>query len=177
MTAHLPDVLVGVLVAFGTVYGLTYLGFYVAVIRQLSRAVGRGDVKGDPTPVLHPFRLNALAQNPDIDYRYGAFEIPRGGGLWLRGRRDPAGVYLSIVAYDLSLQSVLPRDGGGPTFLNGEDLRLGPNGNFEVWVSGEARSGVDWIDIGDLERGVLVVRHIGGAPDAMETVTVAPLDG
>ena len=166
--------LVGAMVGLGTLYGLVWLAFHLATERRLARALARGELIGEPGPTLHPFRLNALAHNPDIDYRYGAFEVPEGAVVRLRGRRAAEGVYFSVVLYDRYLQSVLPRAGVGPTVLNGDDLVEDADGGFTVVLSraepraaGTSAAG-NWLDVTDVPEGVVVVRHIGGGAPPME---------
>lgn len=160
------------LIGLGTLYGVIYLAFVAATEGRLRAAHARGEVIGVPGPTLHRFSINALAHNPDIDYRYGAYEVPEGHVVWLRGRMHGEARYLGIVLYDRLLQSVAADASEGPTTLNGDQLDLGDDGDFEVALCAEDPGVPNWLDVSHVPEGMVVVRHIGGAPEELETLEV-----
>ena len=164
-----------VLVGFGTLYAVLYLAFVAATEWRLKAAHARGDVHAVPGPRLHRFTQNALATNPDIDYRYGAYHVPDGHVVWIRGRVAPQGHYLVVVLYDRLMQSVADGTTVGPTVLNGDQLRIGADGAFEIALCAEDPGAANWLDVSTVPHGMVVVRHIGGAPDEVETLEVRPL--
>lgn len=165
-----------VLTAAAVWIGTLFFAFDAAAYRSLRRAVQRGDLSDIPSEEVRPVRMNALGQNPDITYRYTAYEIPQGKAAVMRGRVHPNATYTSIMVYDRLLQSIRPERTTGPTWVNKEGLQLDPRGCFELVLAHRDPGDRPWLDVSGAPRGIVFERHIGAAPDRMSRVEVLPID-
>lgn len=151
----------------GTLLGLVAVALHAATIGGLRRMIRQYRLPSEPGDRLHDFTIDALAHNPDIAYRFGAYAVPSGGAVLLRSRVHPDAAYTSVMIYDPLMQSVLPRAGGGPTLLNHEQLVREPDGSFVVVLSERDPGRPNWLDVTGVLRGVLCERHLGAVPDGV----------
>lgn len=135
----------------------------------LRRAVRDGRLDARVGGSLRSWRGSGMAEHPEAEYRYVAYEVPPGTRAIVRGRLDPRGRYYAIAVYDRWMQSL---SSPGPTFQSASALEVGPDGAFTLVLAHED-PGVPWLDVSAAPRGVLFERHLGGAPRAVSTLDPA----
>lgn len=166
---------VGTLAGLATILALCWLALDAIAYRSLRRAVARGDLSDETHDQVQRFRGNGFGQNPDIDYRYTKFRVPRGKAILLRGQVAPEAGYFSVIVYDTLMQSVLPELVRGPTLLNHEQLERSDDGHFTVVLAAEDPGRPNWLDTSATAEGIVFERHIGGAPEAPSTLEIVDL--
>lgn len=171
----LIDGLVVVFSACGAFVGLVAAALHVATIGGMRRMIRRYGLPTEPGDRLHDFTIDALAHNPDIAYRFGAYAVPPGHAALLRSRIHPDAAYTSVMVYDRLMQSVLVRPGGGPTLRSAEDIAVDADGRFVIVLATEDPGVPNWLDVHDAPEGVLCERHLGAVPEGEARIEVVPL--